>query len=101
MSETNHHIVPYRTYLLILALLLVLTSISVAVTQIELTRLATPVALLLATAKTAFVLAIFMHLKFDQRIFRVMAILIFALLGVVIIITFLDYGFRPELPLNP
>jgi cytochrome c oxidase subunit 4 len=94
MSDSNHHIVPYRTYGLILLLLLTLTSISVAVTQIELTRWATPVALLLATAKTSFVLAVFMHLKFDEKIFKRMAILIFLLVLVVIIITFLDYAFR-------
>jgi len=94
MSESNHHIVSYRTYVLILLLLLVLTTVSVAVTQIELTRWATPVALLLAVTKTSFVLAVFMHLKFDQRIFRIMAILIFLLLVAVIIFTFLDYAFR-------
>ena len=76
MSDSTHHIVSYRTYALILLLLLVLTSVSVAVTQIELTKWSTAVALLLATTKTAFVLAIFMHLKFEQRIFRLMAILI-------------------------
>jgi cytochrome c oxidase subunit 4 len=94
MSDTDHHIVPYRTYALILVLLLVFTSVSVAVTQIQLTKWSTAVALLLATAKTSFVLAVFMHLKFDQRIFRVMVPLIFLLLIVVIIITFLDYYFR-------
>ena len=94
MSDSNHHIVSYRTYGLILLLLLTLTTVSVAVTQIELTKWSTAVALLLATTKTAFVLAIFMHLKFDQRMFRVMAILIFSLLVVVIIVTFLDYAFR-------
>ena len=95
MSDTSHHhVVPYRTYGLILLLLLVLTGVSVAVTQIELNRWATPVALLLATAKSSFVLAIFMHLKFDDRISKIMAILIILLLGVVIVFTFLDYGFR-------
>ena len=94
MSDTTHYIVPYRTYGLILLLLITLTGISVAVTQIELTKWSTAVALLLATTKTIFVLAIFMHLKFDQRIFRLMAVLIFLLLIVVIIITFLDYAFR-------
>jgi len=94
MSDTNHHIVPYRTYGLILLLLLVLTSVSVAVTQIELTRWSTAVALLLAGTKSIFVLAVFMHLKYDQRMFRVMATLIFLLLGVVIFVTFLDYAFR-------
>ena len=94
MSDTTHHIVSYRTYGLILLLLLVLTGTSVAVTQIELTRWSTVVALLLASTKSAFVLAIFMHLKFDQNIFKIMALLIVLLLIVVIIITFLDYGFR-------
>lgn len=94
MSDTNHHIVSYRTYGLVLLLLLALTAISVAVTQIELTKWATPVALLLATVKTSIVLAVFMHLKFDQKIFRIMAILIFLLVFVVIFITFLDYAFR-------
>ena len=94
MSDSSHHIVSYRTYGLILLLLLVLTGTSVAVTQIELTRWATPVALLLATTKTIFVLAVFMHLKFDTRLFRIMVPLIFLLLVVVIVFTFLDYGFR-------
>jgi len=94
MSDTTHHIVPYRTYGLILLLLLVLTATSVVVTQIELTKWSTAVALLLASTKSAFVLAIFMHLKFDQKIFRVMAILIILLLVSVIIVTFLDYAFR-------
>ena len=97
MTEEKHHIVSYRTYGLILLVLLVLTAVSVAVTQIELTKWGTPVALLLATAKTSFVLAIFMHLKFDQNIFKIMAALIFLLLGVVLFITFLDYGFRTSL----
>ena len=94
MSDTSHHIVPYSTYGLILLLLLVLTGTSVAVTQIELTKWSTAVALLLACTKSAFVLAIFMHLKFDQKIFRIMAVLIILLLASVIIITFLDYAFR-------
>jgi cytochrome c oxidase subunit 4 len=94
MSDTTHHIVPYRTYGLILLLLLALTATSVVVTQIELTKWSTAVALLLASTKSAFVLAIFMHLKFDQKIFKVMAILIILLLAAVIIVTFLDYAFR-------
>lgn len=94
MSDNTHHIVSYRTYGLILILLLVLTGLSIAVTQVELTKWTTAVALMLAGAKTALVLAVFMHLKFDQRIFQLMAVLILLLLAVVIIITFLDYGFR-------
>ena len=94
MSDSTHHIVPYRTYALILLLLLVLTSTSVAVTQIELTRWATMVALLLASTKSAIVLAIFMHLKFDQTIYKVMVIFIILVMTALIVLTFFDYGFR-------
>ena len=94
MSDTTHHIVPYRNYALILLLLLTLTATSVAVTQIELTKWSTAVALLIAGTKSAFVMAVFMHLKFDQKIFRIMAVLIVLLVCVVIVITFLDYAFR-------
>jgi len=66
----------------------------VAVTQIELTRWTMAVALLLASTKSFIVLAIFMHLKFDQKMFRVMVAFIFLLFAAVIIVTFLDYAFR-------
>ena len=94
MSDTTHHIVPYRTYGLILLLLLVLTGTSVAVTQIELTRWATIVALLIASTKSAIVLAIFMHLKFEQRVYKVMVIFVVLVVTAVIVLTFFDYGFR-------
>ena len=93
MSDT-HHIVPYRTYALILLALLVLTGTSVAVTQIELTRWSTIVALLLASTKSAIVLAIFMHLKFDQMVYKVMALFVLMVIIAVIVLTFFDYGFR-------
>jgi cytochrome c oxidase subunit 4 len=94
MENEKHHIVSYKTYGLILLLLLTFTAISVAVTQIELSKWSTAIALLIAGTKSAFVLAIFMHLKFDQKIYRVMAISVTMLLIAVIIITFLDYLFR-------
>ena len=94
MSDSIHHIVPYRTYALILLLLLVLTGTSVAVTQIELTRWATLVALLIASSKSAFVLAIFMHLKFDQMVYKVMAVFVVLVVIAVFVLTFFDYGFR-------
>ena len=94
MSENTHHIVPYRTYGLILVLLLILTGTSVAITQIELSRWATLAAMLLASTKSAFVLAVFMHLKFDQRIYKAMVIFIILVMAAVIVLTFFDYGFR-------
>jgi len=52
------------------------------------------VALLLASTKSAIVLAIFMHLKFDQRVYKVMAIFVVMVVIAVFVLTFFDYGFR-------
>jgi cytochrome c oxidase subunit 4 len=96
MSANNDkpHIVPYRTFLVVLAALLVFTFISIAVTNYNLGALTVLTALLLATAKTVLVLTYFMHLKWDIRMFAILVTAVLLLIGVVIFITFLDYLFR-------
>ena len=94
MEQEKHHIVPYKTYVIILLTLVVLTFISVAVTSIELGALTVTIALLLASVKSVIVLTYFMHLKFDHKIFAIMVIGIFAIIFIVILITFLDYYYR-------
>lgn len=94
MDHGQDHIVPYKTYLKILAGLIVLTIISVAVTKIYLGAFTVAIALLIATVKSTFVLRIFMHLKFDSRFFSLMVGAVTLLLALVIIITLADYIFR-------
>lgn len=94
MENEKHHIVPYSTFLLVLGGLLTLTAISVAVTQINLGTLTVTIALFIAAVKSSLVLSIFMHLKFDNKMFSLMAIGVILLIGVVIFITFLDYLYR-------
>jgi cytochrome c oxidase subunit IV len=94
MENEKHHIVPYSTYILILAGLLVLTGISVTVTQINLGALTVMIALFIAAIKSSLVMSIFMHLKFDNRMYSFMAIGVVLLIGVMIFITFLDYLYR-------
>ena len=94
MAEEKHNITSYKTYMMVLALLITFTLLSVAITQIELSRWAGAAALLLAGIKSTFELMIFMHLKFDQKMFKVMVGLILLLVIVVIIFTMLDFLFR-------
>lgn len=94
MEKESHHIVSYKTYLLVLFALIVLTALSVAVTSIDLGPLTVTIALLLASVKTILVLMIFMHLKFDQKIFTIMFVFILFSLVSIIVITFLDYLYR-------
>jgi len=94
-TENNKdHIIPYRTFLYVLAFLIILTLTSVALTQIYLGPLTVAAALVIAAVKSSFVLRIFMHLKFESRIFSILVTLVVLLICVVITITLLDYLFR-------
>jgi cytochrome c oxidase subunit 4 len=93
-KEEKQHIVPYRTFLLVLLALLAFTFTSIGVTSYNLGPLTVVVALVLATFKTTLILTYFMHLKFDVRLFGILVTAVLALIGVVIFITFLDYLYR-------
>lgn len=95
MENGKHHIVPYRTYAIILLLLLVFTFLSVAITRIELGSYTVAGALILASVKSTLVLTYFMHLKFDQPYIRIMVGLVFMVFVAVLIVTLLDYVFIP------
>ena len=94
MENEKKHIVPYRTFLYVLALLIALTLTSVTATQIYLGTLTVVMALVIAAVKSSFVLRIFMHLKFENKMFSIAVIAVVLVLCVVIIITFLDYLYR-------
>jgi len=94
MDNEKNHIIPYRTFLYVLAGLIALTLISVTLTQISLGTLTVAAALLIAAVKSFYVLRIFMHLKFETRMFSIGVVAVTLLITVVIIITLLDYLFR-------
>lgn len=94
MQQEKPHIVPYRTYLIVLAALVTFTMLSVKITAIELGGLTVAAALIFASLKSYLVLTHFMHLKFDKIYIRIMVGFVFAVFMAVLIITFIDYSFR-------
>jgi cytochrome c oxidase subunit 4 len=95
MSDSGkNHIVSYKTYLIILLVLLIFTALSIIVTSFELGPLAVSAALLFATLKTTLVFMYFMHLKFDQPVYAIMVSIVLFVFVAVVVITFLDYSFR-------
>jgi cytochrome c oxidase subunit 4 len=92
--ENKHHIVPYRTYIVILLALVTFTFLSILVTRYELGPLAVTAALVFASIKCTLVFMYFMHLKFDERIYAIMVAVVLLLLITVIVGTFVDYSFR-------
>ena len=91
IENEKNHIIPYKTFLYVLAGLIALTLTSVTLTRISLGTLTVVVALIIAGIKSSFVLRIFMHLKFENKMFSRAVIGVITLLCAVIIITLLDY----------
>lgn len=96
MEHENHkqHITPYTTYLIVWVALLAFTSITVSVAGISLGNFTLFVALLIAAIKSALVINIFMHIKFEEKIFKVFLLLSGMTLLVIFILTFTDFSFR-------
>ncbi|MCU7497019.1 MAG: cytochrome-c oxidase [Ignavibacteria bacterium] len=93
-NDSHPHIVNYGTYVLIWLALLALTAATVAVAGINFGGVTLWLAILIASAKATLVLNVFMHIKFDDVVFKVfIAIAIMTLLAV-FIFTFADYIFR-------
>lgn len=67
----DHHVIPLKTYLGVFLTLLVLTVITVVAAQFHFGAWNTVVAMLIASVKAFFVLAYFMHLKYDDRVYLV------------------------------
>ena len=91
VENEKNHIIPYKTFLYVLAVLIALTLTSVTLTQISLGALTVTIALVIAEIKSSFVLRIFMHLKFENKMFSRAVIGVIMLLCAVITVTLLDY----------
>jgi cytochrome c oxidase subunit 4 len=90
----GHHIVGLGTYVLIWLGLLALTGLTVALAGIHLGRWVIVTALAIASIKSALVLGTFMHLKFEERTFRVFVGVALLTLLIFIVLTFFDYAFH-------
>ena len=69
--SSNNHIVPFNIYIKVLSALLVLTVLTVLVSQMDFGFFNVLIAMGIATIKAALVLLFFMHLKYDNKLFPV------------------------------
>jgi cytochrome c oxidase subunit 4 len=97
MAHTREHAGPAhpstRTYVLVAAVLAVITAVEVMVFYIEtLKPLLVPILLTLSAAKFTLVVGFFMHLKFDARLFRALFIGPLVIAVVVLLAMLLLYG---------
>lgn len=88
------HVISYGRYVLIWLGLVGLTGATVALAGIELGRWVIITALTIASIKGLLVLNVFMHLKFEDRVFRIFVIVTGLTLLIFIVLTFFDYAFQ-------
>jgi len=88
----NKHSHSYSMYILVWLALITLTGLTAAVAGINFGRLSVLVAILIAVVKSFLVFSAFMHLKSEERVFRIF--LLVALMFIVISLTLLfsDYS---------
>ena len=94
MHSEQVHITDYKVYGWVLLVLLVLTTITITVTWIDLSALTVLVALVIATIKVGIVLTWFMHLKFENSLYRILVIMVLSIFVLVIALMFFDYLLR-------
>ncbi|MGK9367854.1 cytochrome C oxidase subunit IV family protein [Melioribacter sp. Ez-97] len=92
--ENKKHIIGYNTYIIVWLSLLALTTITVSVAGIHLGDYTLMIAMFIAAIKSALVINIFMHIKFDEPIFKVFLALSGLTLLIIFVLTFFDFIYR-------
>jgi cytochrome c oxidase subunit IV len=93
-SAVHTPVTVYGHYVLIWLGLVVLTALTVALAGVSLGRWVILTALTIAATKSAMVLLHFMHLRSEDRIFRIFVLISILTLVIFIVLTFFDYAFR-------
>jgi len=94
MNQEKEHITEYKVYGIVLVVLLLLTSLSIWVTHIDLKAWTVGIALLVTCSMAFIILTYFMHLKFDHILIKLLVGLVFLLFAIFIGITLLEYMTR-------
>jgi cytochrome c oxidase subunit 4 len=94
----SNHVVPVKTYVLVFAALIALTSFTTGVAFIDLGRFNTVAALLIAVSKAVLVILFFMHLRYSPHMTRIVVVAGFFWLAILITLTLSDFRTRKWTP---
>ena len=94
MNAEKHAPIPLGTYVLIWLALLVLTGATITAAGLHFGNFSVLAAIAIATVKGGLVLMYFMHLKYEERVFKLMLGLALFTLTVIMVLTFIDVAWR-------
>jgi len=89
-STSQPHILPLRVYFSVFAALLVLTAITVYIAGFHFGPYNLVVAMAVAVVKASLVALIFMHLKYDNKLYAIAFVISLAMLAVFVVLTMFD-----------
>ena len=92
--ESQHESSGYGVYFLTWFALLLLTSITTTAAGMDFGGFSVFVALVIAAIKATVVIYLFMHLKYESRLFHIMVFIVLLTLVIFIGLTFTDILFR-------
>ena len=92
MERKNNY--PFSSYILVWLGLLLLTVLTVTVASLKLGAFSIYGAILIAAAKSSLVLLIFMKIKYEDKVFKIMVAIVIIMFTIIISFTFLDIAFR-------
>jgi cytochrome c oxidase subunit 4 len=93
-TSEHSHSTGFGIYILVWLGLISLTALTVSVAGVHLGSLTLFIALLIAAVKSSLVINIFMHIKFEDSLFKFFFIISLITLVVIFILTFIDYTSR-------
>ena len=94
MENEKAHIVPYATHGITLVILLILTCLTILAPSLHFSTLTVTISISIASVKGLLVMFNFMHLKYERRLFKAVALGVIALFVSIVVITMLDYWYR-------
>jgi len=94
LTGAHGHIIPYRTFVRVWLLLLLLTAVLVLTSKLFHQALSVPAMLILTPIKAGLVFFYFMHLKYERPFLKALVFLTLGLLVMVIGLLFSDLFYR-------
>ena len=93
-NKAASHIVSARANVIVWVALIILTGITVLVAEVDIGRPGILINILIASIKAGLIVYIFMHMKYESLVLKLMLLMTVLTLTVIIILTFLDVLYR-------
>lgn len=93
-NKQEHVMVGYSTHIMVWLALLILTGLTITVTGLNLRSVSIVIAIFIAAFKSSLVINYFMHIKFEDSLFKIMIFVAIFTLAIIIGLTFLDISYR-------